>query len=84
MSFLDLIRLCNTGDVCQKCIHFQNDPSVIEEAYPGLTSMSSGYASVRDRDGLCNYNDIYLSAGDSCKHFASKSIASIDISRFNN
>ncbi len=32
--------------------------------------MSSGYASVRDRDGFCNLNQLYLSAGDSCPHFA--------------
>jgi len=55
--------------MCQKCAYFQNDPGLIEEVYPGLTTMSSGFASVRDRDGLCNYNQIYLSARDSCPHF---------------
>jgi hypothetical protein len=51
-------------------MHFQNDPAFIEKAYPGLTVMSSGFASARDRDGFCNYNQLYLSARDSCPHFA--------------
>jgi hypothetical protein len=55
---------------CQKCTHFQNDPTLIEQAYPGLTSLSSGYASVRDQDGLCNYHQLYLSARDHCPDFA--------------
>jgi hypothetical protein len=71
MGIFDVIGFSNKGDVCQKCLHFQNHPATIEKAYPGLTAMSSGYASVRDRDGLCDLNDIYLSAGDSCSHFKS-------------
>jgi hypothetical protein len=64
------LRTSNSEVTCQKCAYFQNDPALIEAAYPGLTTMSSGYASVRDRDGLCNYNQLYLSARDSCPHFA--------------
>jgi hypothetical protein len=59
---------------CQNCAHFENDPALIEAAYRGLTAMSSGFASVRDRDGFCNYNQLYLSARDSCPHFASAGI----------
>jgi hypothetical protein len=55
---------------CQNCTSFQNDPVHIEKAYPGLTAMSSGFASVRDRDGLCDYHQLYLSARDSCPHFS--------------
>ena len=54
---------------CRNCIHFENNPAVIEKEYPGLTVMSSGYASVRDKDGLCNHNKLYLSAWDSCQGF---------------
>jgi hypothetical protein len=54
---------------CQNCAHFQNDPAHIEAVYPGLTAMSSGFASVRDRDGVCDHNQLYLSARDSCPHF---------------
>ena len=57
---------------CQNCSHFENDPALIEAIYPGLTAMSSGFASVRDRDGFCNYNQLYLSARDSCPHFAAR------------
>lgn len=71
MKLLELIGLRNRGETCQRCAYFQNDPAEIEKAYPGLTAMSSGYASVRDRDGLCSYNQVYLSAGDSCKNFTS-------------
>jgi hypothetical protein len=70
MKIFESLQLGNSGPRCQNCAHFQNDPALIEAAYPGLTTMSSGFASVRDRDGLCNYNQIYLSARDSCPHFA--------------
>jgi hypothetical protein len=69
MKIFNSIQLGKPEVICQKCAYFQNDPALIEDAYPGLTTMSSGYASVRDRDGLCNYNQIYLSAWDSCPHF---------------
>ncbi|TDW99094.1 hypothetical protein [Dinghuibacter silviterrae] len=54
---------------CQHCAHFQNDPALIEKAYPGLTSLSSGFASVRDQDGFCDYHQLYLSARDNCQDF---------------
>ncbi len=63
------------GSSCQHCAHFENDPALIEAVYPGLTAMSSGFASVRDRDGFCNYNQLYLSARDSCPHFAPRAAA---------
>jgi hypothetical protein len=69
MKIFNFIQLSNSGPICQNCAHFQNDPALIEKAYPGLTVMSSGFASVRDRDGLCSYNQLYLSARDGCKHF---------------
>jgi len=74
MKIFNSIALGNSGQSCQDCAHFQNDPTFIEAAYPGLTTMSSGFASVRDRDGLCNYNQIYLSARDSCPHFAPRTL----------
>jgi hypothetical protein len=69
MKVFNSIGLGSSGNSCQGCAHFQNDPVMIEKAYPGLTTMSSGFASVRDKDGLCNYNQLYLSARDSCKNF---------------
>jgi hypothetical protein len=72
MNIFKSIQFTNSGStaICQNCAHFQNDPAHIEKAYPGLIIMSSGYASVRDKDGLCNYNELYLSARDSCPHFS--------------
>ncbi len=69
MKIFNSIQLGKSKCICQNCTHFQNGPAVIEAAYPGLTIMSSGFASVRDQDGLCNYNQLYLSARDSCPHF---------------
>ena len=73
MKIFKSIGLGNSGLTCLKCAYFQNDPAFIEDAYPGLTAMSSGFASVRDQDGLCSYNQIYLSAHDSCPHFVPRS-----------
>ena len=73
MKIFDSIQLSHSsGPSCQQCAHFQNDPTLIEEAYPGLTVMSSGFASVRDRDGFCQYHQIYLSARDSCPSHAER------------
>ncbi len=69
MKILNSIQLNNSGPRCQNCKYFQNDPAHIEEAYPGLKVMSSGFASVRDLDGFCDYNQLYLSARDSCPSF---------------
>lgn len=60
------IHLRSPGPTCHQCAHFQNDPSIIEKMYPGLKTMSSGYASIRDSDGFCNLHQLYLSARDTC------------------
>jgi hypothetical protein len=70
MKIAAFISRGNTGPVCQGCVWFQNDPAFIETAYPGLTTMSSGFASVRDRDGVCEFHQLYLSARDSCEQFS--------------
>jgi hypothetical protein len=56
--------------VCGKCVHFRNDPAILEAAYPGLTAMGSGFSSVRAQDGLCSRHDLYLSFWDSCPGFS--------------
>jgi hypothetical protein len=68
MKILDSIQLNNSGPVCLQCVYFRNDPGHIEKVYPGLKIMSSGFASVRDRDGFCDHHQLYLSARDSCPH----------------
>jgi len=69
MKILNMIQLQNSWTSCGQCNHFKNDPAFIEAVYPGLTAMSSGYASVRNQDGLCSRHEIYLAASDSCPHF---------------
>lgn len=51
---------------CETCAHFDNDPEHLERAFGNLASMSSGFASVRGRDGLCRQRGLYLPAGESC------------------
>jgi len=70
MKIFNSIQLNSSGPSCKNCVNFQNDPAFIETSYPGLNVMSSGYASARDQDGFCSYNQLYLSAKDSCDHFA--------------
>ena len=52
---------------CQSCIHFCNSPTYIEETFKGLTILSSGYASVKQSDGICKKHNRYLCAQDYCE-----------------
>ena len=54
---------------CRNCRHFRNDPHYIETVFKGLSSLSSGFASVRNEDGLCLEHDRYLSANAWCDRF---------------
>ena len=78
MKIFDSIQLRNSGPACQDCAHFRSDPTLIEEVYRGLTTMSSGFASVRDRDGICNYHQLYLSGRDSCESFTSRTSTTVN------
>ncbi|MES1181221.1 MAG: hypothetical protein ABUL44_00345 [Flavobacterium sp.] len=69
MKIFESIQLKNSGAKCLHCACFQNDAALIEETYPGLTAMSSGFASVRGWDGFCNHHQTYLSAEDYCHQF---------------
>jgi len=69
MKIFKSIQFGNSEPSCQQCAHFQNDPALIEQVYPGLTVMSSGFASVRDKDGFCNCHQLYLSGRDICEGF---------------
>jgi len=65
----------NMGDAnpqqqCLSCVHFHNDAKFLESVFSGLTSLSSGFASVRADDGICLRHDRYLSARSSCSAFS--------------
>ena len=58
---------------CITCRHFRNAPRYLESVYKGLSSLSSGWASVRKDDGICLERDLYLSASAHCeRHTARK------------
>jgi hypothetical protein len=60
------------GESCGSCAHFRNDPAYLERLFPGLTSLSSGDASVRGDDGHCRRHDRYLGADACCADFRSR------------
>jgi hypothetical protein len=63
-------KLAEVRAFCGTCALFQNNPVVLEKIWPGLASMSSGFASVRANDGVCSRHDLYLSDKDSCPDHA--------------
>jgi hypothetical protein len=54
---------------CIQCRHFRNSPAFLESVLKGLTTLGSGYGSVRSEDGICLLSDRYLSAHRSCDQF---------------
>ena len=51
---------------CVDCRHFNGRPLDIEQALPGLSSLSSAYAAVRSGDGICAVHDRYVAAFSVC------------------
>jgi len=51
---------------CAGCRHFNGRPLDLEAALPGLSSLSSAYASVRSDDGICALHDRYVAASSWC------------------
>jgi len=54
---------------CRDCRHFANDAASIEARIAGVSTLSSGHASIRLDDGLCALRDLYLPAKASCEAF---------------
>jgi hypothetical protein len=61
---------------CRTCAHFRNDAKYLETVFNGLTSLSSGYGSVRADDGICLRHDRYLSARSSCPQLKARALLS--------
>ena len=55
---------------CLDCRYFNRQPLDIEAAFPGLSSLSSAYASVRVNDGICAARDRYVAASSVCARHA--------------
>ena len=67
------------SECCFGCVHFHNSPEYLEKVYPGIKTMSSGYASVRKDDGICTLHGLYLSASAHCEQFVSDYGAEKDV-----
>jgi hypothetical protein len=59
--------------ICAHCRHFDADPVRMEAMTPGLNTMSSGFASVRSGDGLCDFHQRHVPTHATCAAFAEKS-----------
>ena len=57
------------GGQCIECRFFENNPKALEEALPGLNTLSSAYGSVRAEAGICSRHDLFLASWKSCKDF---------------
>jgi hypothetical protein len=55
---------------CADCVSFRGDPKDFEALLSGLTSLSSGYASVRSDDGICVRHDRFVGARSCCSEFS--------------
>ena len=66
----------NTGESCFSCTHFCDDPEQIEAQLPGLAILSSGHASVRAQDGLCQWHDRVINGRRRCEGFTEQSVES--------
>ncbi len=54
---------------CGTCRHFDNAPEAFERLFPGLNSFGSGYASVRDEDGVCRLHERHVSQNSRCERY---------------
>ncbi len=57
-------------ETCFSCIYFCDDPTMLEQALPGLAVLSSGSASVRAQDGLCLRHDLLINGRRRCTDFS--------------
>jgi len=55
---------------CCGCASFRGDASDLEALLPGLSSLSSGYASVRSDDGICMRHERFVGARSCCADFS--------------
>ena len=58
---------------CATCAHFDNRPSTVEDALPGLHSFGSADSAVRSTDGVCALTARYLSSQRWCEQHAAAS-----------
>lgn len=75
MSLLSALRSFTAAkgkaapETCFPCVHFRDDPAWIEAELPGLAVFSSGHASVRAEDGLCQLHGLMINGRLRCPGF---------------
>ena len=57
---------------CGNCEHFNNDPSMLEEYFKGVGSLSSVRGCSRGDAGICSFHNQYLLPVHSCSDFVRK------------
>jgi hypothetical protein len=65
---------------CACCTHFDGDARSLETRIAGLRVLGSGYASVRDEDGLCARHERFAAARATCAEFAPAKPIPVEVS----
>ncbi len=57
---------------CTSCRHFDDQPHSLEAQLPGITILSSAFASVRGEAGICRVFGRFMDPldGRACPHFS--------------
>jgi len=63
-------RNLDAARCCAHCTHFDGDAHSLEARIAGLRTFGSGFASVRDEDGLCARHERFAAARATCAEFA--------------
>ena len=58
---------------CSDCRYFENDPAYVEAAFPGMSSLSCAYSSVRADSGLCLRASLFVAPWKRCGDFEKNS-----------
>lgn len=60
---------------CGSCAYFLGITPQLECALPGLSTLGSGYASVRSDDGICLWHDCLCGVQHTCQQYQARSQA---------
>jgi len=54
---------------CARCRHFHDDPTELENMFPGILILSSTYGSTRGRAGVCSIDETFHDPHRACEDF---------------
>jgi hypothetical protein len=75
MRMKPIAKAASARQTCGSCAHFRNDPEYLERVLSGVTSLSSGYASVLADDGICRRHQRFCGADSRCADFLAHAVA---------